>query len=548
MQKPSKNISIYACACAALCCIASPAVARLRHTRPYRRVHAIAKRPARPAVKPALASKPVQPHTSESWPAYDEIQLVVERHLMPIENGYFAPASPLTAGEFTAALKRLQKEYLWRGVTGLPAVAPAADPAQALTREQAVDLLVKAMLPADAAVTWTPQMLVSAVLDIGQTDPAYQKSAALAAEKLFLPNPLRPTDPADRAFGADLLARAFPWGTAVPHSGVFKDEIRKALSMHLFYDAHQFPDSEPVTMAVLARAILRARMYISPSVWTELPDLPFDSADHKPLTRAQAVAMVVRGLVPDYHFNSRLASMGAQIVDPDARVVYALTPQTYLAKFHDENKIPTPLMGPVAVGAYKGLLPNLSSEPGQMEPNSVATMGYAANLLARAVNKPGDYTGIILDMSKLKPLERAGGMWVLNAGDSTTDEPKPILIYPSSSHLPIGPFFAAPGAFAYYGDVQGAEIGRAGDNPLIIHPLDWARYDWSNFSGQPGLRRGGGTDVPLTNYPFVHGTPPLILLAPEDAQKMQDLDTTDLLLRTGKVALVQPDWSMTAMR
>ncbi|MCA1595324.1 MAG: hypothetical protein LC772_02705, partial [Chloroflexi bacterium] len=374
----------------------------------------------------------------------------------------------------------------------------------------------------------------------------YQQSVTLAAEKLFLPNPLRPTAPADRAFGAEILARALPLYPYAP-PGPFSDEIQKALAMHLFYSNGRFSDGS-VTTAELARALSRARMYLPADLVPDLPPLPLGSTDRHPLTRGQAIAMVVDGLVADAHFNTRLAAAGASVVDSDARVAYALGPQMYLSSFKDAASVARPLLGPIAVATYKGWIPNISTEPGELDPNSPSSLGYVCTLLSRAVVRPGDYTGIIIDMSSLTPLDRAGGMWILNAGDTVDKEQPAVLVYPSSAHLPVRPFFSAPGALAYYGTIESAEAGRAGRHPLIIHALDWAKYDWSITHGDPGLRRGGGTAVPLDHFHFVRGTPPLILLSPEDAHKLQELDHRSLLLRTARVALVQSNWSLTAMR
>jgi hypothetical protein len=220
-------------------------------------------------------------------------------------------------------------------------------------------------------------------------------------------------------------------------------------------------------------------------------------------------------------------------------------PQLYLANMDDAKKIPDEFRAPISVATYKGWLPNIGGdEAGKINSGSLATWGYVACLLARAVDRPGDYTGIILDWRDLKGHDRAGGMYVLDAGESTVEEKvPPVQVYPPA-HGPIRAFFSAPGALGFYGAIEDSLHGRAGSNPFIVKPLDWAEYDWTDLHGTPGLRRGGGKNVPLNSYKFVRGTPVLILLSTEDAEKLRDLDHTSLLLRKARVAMVHPHWKL----
>lgn len=555
MKIANKSKAVVALLCAAFTIVTSLPGHAARHTRKHVKYprSAVARtqsgrngsrRILRPAHVPPVAKTPT---LSPLWPQYDEIKQVVEGHVMST-GPYFDPAAPLTAGAMIDTIGRIRAEYIHHGLPLTASLPTVANRAQPLTRAEAVDLLVKAILPPAETSTWSPNALSNAVLDIADVLPADQHSVALAAEHMFIPNPLRPQDAADRAFGASIAARALPWDNVPPASGPMADDIRKAISMHLLYSAGPFAESAPITTAQLARAVARARMYVPSELWPELPDPPVASTDAHPLTRAEVISMVVSSLVADNRFNTRLANLGTPIEDPDARVAFALGPQMYLSSLDDAADIPSINRPAIAVATYKGWLPNLATEPGKLMPNEQATMGYVATLLARAVHRPGDYTGIVIDMSGLKPIGRAGGMWVLNAGKSAAAELPAEQIYPASGHAPVRPFFSAPGALAYYGDVGSASRGRAGFNPLVIHALDWAQYDWTSLNGEPGLRRGGGVNVPLTTFHFVHGTPPLILVSPDDARKMQDLDHSSLLLRTARVALVQPNWSMTAMR
>ena len=541
---PARCLAAITCISLSLCCCQPPAFGagsahdhgRFLHHRNH----------SNPVHHPAANAPSVYPQLSPLWAAYDEIKLVVDRHVMAT-GPFFEPAQPLTAGIFVDSLQKLRGILAHEGRTDLPPMPGVASRAYTLSRQQAVNLLVLATVPRGAVPTWSPEVLSEAVLDFSDVAPNYQKNAALAAERFYLPNPLRPADPADRAFGASILARALPWGGSVPSSGPFVDEIRKALSIHLLYADGEFNENATVTTAEVAHAILRARTYLPHDEWIDLPDMPVTSANRRPLTRAEVISLAVQGLVDDSRLSSHLASAN-RMVDSDTNVALAIGPTMYLAPFDDHNSIPGAAKQTIAVATYKGWLPNLPSETGKVGANALATRGYLANILARAVVRPGDYTGIIIDMSRLKPLARAGGMWVMNAGLSTTDEVKAQLVYPYNAHAPVRPFFSVPGALAYYGDEQTASMGRAGAHPYVVHALDWAQYDWTNLHGPSGLRRGGGLEVPLNTFHFVHGTPPIILISPDDAQKMIEFDHTSLLLRRARVALVQPNFSMTAMR
>jgi hypothetical protein len=376
-------------------------------------------------------------------------------------SGGFNPADPLTAGALSDAIVNVRKAWIHQGASGFPPMPAIAQRSARLTREEAVDMLVQAMISPGQTPTWSEDTLSQIVVDYGDVQPDYKNSVALAAQHFLIPNPLRPTDQANWAFGAAILARALPWDKYVPKSGPFVDEIRKALSMHLLYTTSMFPASSPVTAAELGRAIERTRMYTPHDRWLDLPDLPLSSIDKKPLTRAEAIDMITTGLIADRHFDPRLAAAGDPVTDPDAVVPYSMGPKTSLASLDDASRISSDVRGPIAVAVYKGWLPNLPTEPGKLCPEEQASLGYVATILARAVDRPGDYTGVVIDMSQLKPIDRAGGMWILNAGDSPTEAIQPVQIYPFPGHIPVRPFFAAPGSLGFYGHL--GDAGRQAD-------------------------------------------------------------------------------------
>ena len=487
---------------------------------------------------PALISPPV------SVTAGNDIETAIERGILPPSARNLDPGDPLTIGFFADALKQLQGFLIKSGAHQLTPISDPENPREALSREKAVWLFSRAVLPAGTTPKWSRDRLVAAIPDYVSVQPEYQPAIAAAMERGLVAGPLRPTDDADVMFGAGLLDRAVPEADLAPISkGSFPDEMRRAVSLHLI-DAGS-DEKDPVTTGQLAKAIMRARDYLPQDCRAELPDLPVDSADPHHLTREDVVSMVVTGLVPDRRLGNR-----SNREDRDATVVYAIGFQDYLRGsaeyargWQEASELPDEDQAPICLAAYKGWLPNANFDWGRLRPGVEATVGYAASILARATTAAGDYTGVVIDLSGLGSLERAGGMWVVAAGDDPLNPVDATRIYPSPDYPPLQPFQTAPGTIGYYGDIASAKLGRVGSNPLIIKALDWARYDWSRVHGEPGLRRGGGVAVPLDHFNFVRGTPPLILISQADAERLQQADQDSLVVRKFRVGLVHPNFA-----
>ena len=492
---------------------------------------------ARGGISTAPADDPSAQCASPAWPEYDEIVLVVEKKLMDTIGGFFRPAVPLSAATWITSIGRLRRAAKEAGQTDFPPLPQVADLAKPLSRQEAVDLLVRGMFPENVTPQFNSEMIASQISDYGRVDVTFQRSIALAAEHGLIPDPLQPTAPADRAFGARLLVRVMPWTAAVSEKSVFEDEIRRAVSLHIFYLTHELQDTAPITTAILARAIARARVYLSSSVRSALPPLPVDSPDHHFLTRLEATKMVVSGLVADSRINPETADFGRAVLDPAVQqAIYLVRSGGVATAFADGAHIADADQLPIGVASYKGWIPNLEMENGCFNPMRGASVGYCAALLSRATRLPGEYTGVILDMTGLRAHARNPSVWVI--GDGPEQNARAAKVYPVENHMPTQLFYTAPGIVGYCGSIDDAVAGRAGSRPFIIKAINWQHY-----RSDGTVESGGGVMKELDRNSTFPGMWALVI-SDQDAQMLSHLDRIEMLLRTGKVTVVHPDFKL----
>src|SRR5579872_3458841 len=177
----------------------------------------------------------------------------------------------------------------------------------------------------------------------------------------------------------------------------YTDEIARAVSMQIMEPGDVANDRAPLTRGMLIKAVTKAQGYLPEQTRSLLSVAPVESSGSQPLTRLDAITMVIQGLVPDSRINPQLSTNGQPVVDPDVQTVSYLLQYDYINTYKDVAGLSLNLSQQLTIGAaaYKGMLPNLDDEPGQLRLTAPATVGYAANLLARAVRRPEEYTGVI---------------------------------------------------------------------------------------------------------------------------------------------------------
>jgi peroxiredoxin len=266
-------------------------------------------------------------------------------------------------------------------------------------------------------------------------------------------------------------------GWDIPRDAVgrpFEREVGMVVGLH--YISPRNPDRFDCGGTVTASEFMSAVAAAARANGMDLArlDKPDDPASRKPITREQALKLLVYSLV-DEDERKRVSVLWGCGTGDDAASLY-------LSDFRDLVQVDAWALQPVGVAVYMGWVPT----GGLLRPREFVRREYVAALLARAFPDQRKFSGMLVRLPK--SVRDSQGLRIVSEGSA---DPKD-RIYPPAQYAAPGSYLTAPGIISWCTpDGSGVDIDcrevsgqmskitvpvaaarRIGAKPLVVDAID----------------------------------------------------------------------------